>query len=227
MQTEKRRGQMIPRFMIYLSGLLIMTFGLVLIILADLGPASWDVLHLGLFYSFGLTIGTWSIIVGIVILTISALIVRSVPQFGAFLNMVLCGLFIDMYMMIPFLDSPSTFWEKCIMFVIGLLINGYGMGIYISASLGTGPRDSLMMAITSISGWKVGKVRVGIEVLALFLGVLLGGPLFWGTLVYGVAIGVFSGYALPQCQHITDTILNNLLQKNKVEGQRATNISNY
>lgn len=227
MQNRKKRGQLIPRFMIYIFGLLSMTFGLVFIILADLGPASWDVLHVGLYYSFGLTIGTWSIIVGIVILAISALIVRSIPQIGAFLNMILCGLFIDMYLLLPFLETPSTFFGKSIMFIIGLLINGYGMGIYISAGFGTGPRDSLMMAITTVSGWKVGKVRVGIEILALFTGVLLGGPLFWGTLVYGVAIGLIAGFALPQCQYFADTLLSHLKKKDKVKENPTTNISNY
>ena len=31
------------------------------------------------------------------------------------------------------------------MFALGILINCYGMGIYISARLGAGPRDSLML----------------------------------------------------------------------------------
>jgi uncharacterized membrane protein YczE len=99
------------------------------------------------------------------------------------------------------------------MFAIGLLVNGYGMGVYISAQLGTGPRDSLMMAITSKTVWKVGRVRMVIEVLALSIGWLLGGPLFWGTLVYGVAMGLITGYALPQCQYMADQILKKL-QKN-------------
>lgn len=207
MQIKNRRGQTGLRFIIYLFGLLVMMFGLVLIILADLGPAPWDVLHVGLYYSFGLTLGTWSIIVGIVILSLSAIIAKAFPKFGAFLNMILCGIFIDMYMMIPFLETPSTFIGKIIMFVLGLIINGYGMGIYISAQLGTGPRDSLMMAVTSMFGWKVRNVRIAIEVLALSIGWLLGGPLFWGTLVYGIAIGLIAGFALPQCQYLTDQIL--------------------
>lgn len=210
MQIKKRRGQTGSRFIIYLLGLLVMTFGLVLIILADMGPAPWDVLHVGLYYKFGLSIGTWSIIVGIIILAVSAMISRSIPQFGAFLNMILCGVFIDMYMMLPFLDTPSSLVGKIIMFSLGLLINGYGMGIYISAQLGTGPRDSLMLAIMSRTKWKVRNVRVTIEVLALLIGWLLGGPLFWGTLVYGIAIGLIAGFSLPQCQSITNMVLKKL-----------------
>jgi uncharacterized membrane protein YczE len=210
MQPRKNYGQTGPRFIIYLLGLLVMSLGIVLIILADLGPSPWDVLHVGLYYRFGLTIGSWSIIAGFMILTISALLSKSIPQSGAFLNMVLVGLFIDMFLMIPFLQTPSSFTGKILMFAIGLLINCYGMGLYISARLGAGPRDSLMLAITSKTGWKVGRVRIAIEVLAFTIGWQLGGPIFWGTIVYGILIGVLAGYAIPQCQNVTNKILRKL-----------------
>lgn len=210
MHPRKNRGQIAPRFIIYLLGLLVMSLGVVLIILADLGPSPWDVLHVGLYYRFGLTIGSWSIIVGFAILAISALLSKSIPKSGAFLNMVLVGLFMDMFLMIPFLQTPSSFSGKMLMFVLGLLINAYGMGLYISAQLGAGPRDSLMLAITSKTGWKVGRVRSVIEVLAFTSGWQLGGPIFWGTIVYGILIGVLAGYAIPQCQNITNKLLRKL-----------------
>jgi len=204
---KKYKGQIGPRFLIFLSGLLFMTFGIVLIIEADLGPASWDVLHMGLYYRFGLTIGSWSIIVGLFIVVLSSILLKSFPPIGTFINMLLCGIFIDMFLLIPFLGTPETYFGKMVMFLVGILINTYGMGIYISAQLGAGPRDSLMLAITSRTGWKVGKVRTTLEILAVLIGWLLGGPLFWGTIVYSILIGAIAGYALPQCQKLTDSIL--------------------
>ena len=111
-----------------------MTFGVVLIIVADLGPSSWDVLHIGLFYRLGLTIGTWSIIVGVFIVLLSALLLKSFPPVGTFLNMLLVGIFIDMFLLLPFLATPDSSAGKIVMFALGILINCYGMGIYISAS---------------------------------------------------------------------------------------------
>lgn len=204
---KKYFSQLGPRFLIFLLGLLIMTFGIVLIIVADLGPSSWDVLHIGLYYSFGLTIGTWSIIVGVGIVLLSAILLKSFPPIGTFLNMLLCGIFIDMFLLIPFLQTPDTIVGKIIMFLCGLFINSYGMGLYISARLGAGPRDSLMLAITSLTNWKVGPVRTTLEILAVLLGWQLGGPLFWGTIVYSVLIGVTASFTLPQTQKLTDFLL--------------------
>ena len=212
------KGQIVPRFLIFLIGLLVMTFGVVLIIVADLGPSSWDVLHIGLFYRLGLTIGTWSIIVGVFIVLLSALLLKSFPPVGTFLNMLLVGIFIDMFLLLPFLETPDSNAGKIVMFAVGILINCYGMGIYISARLGAGPRDSLMLAITSRTGWKVGPVRSTLEILAAIVGWQLGGPLFWGTIVYSVLIGVIAGFSLPQCQKLTDYVLNHW-QKHKQSKQ--------
>jgi uncharacterized protein len=193
-----------------------MSLGVVLLILANLGPTPWDVLHVGLYNQFGLTIGSWSIIVGILILTLSAIISKKFPQVGAFLNMVLIGLFIDMYMLIPFLQTPPTLIGKLIMFFFGILINGYGMGIYISARLGAGPRDSLMLALTSRTGWQLRNVRALIEIIALLAGWILGGPVFWGTIFIGMTMGWIAGFTLPQCQSLTDTILNARKRKKRL-----------
>jgi uncharacterized protein len=195
------------RWAIYFIGLLVMSFGIVLTIKADVGCAPWDVLHIGLYRKFGLTIGTWSIIVGIVILALSSLLVKQLPKLGAFLNMLFVGIFIDMYMMIPYLQTPATIAGRFAMLLIGIVIAGYGMGLYISAKVGAGPRDSLMLALMDLTGWKVQYIRIGMEGVVLLAGWLLGGPLSIGTLIFCVTIGSMAGIALPQCRKITERII--------------------
>jgi uncharacterized protein len=195
------------RWAIYFIGLLVMSFGIVLTIKADVGCAPWDVLHIGLYRKFGLTIGTWSIIVGIVILALSSLLVKQLPKLGAFLNMLFVGIFIDMYMMIPYLQTPATIAGRFAMLLIGIVIAGYGMGLYISAKVGAGPRDSLMLALMDLTGWKVQYIRIGMEGVVLLAGWLLGGPLSIGTLIFCVTIGSVAGIALPQCRKITERII--------------------
>jgi len=212
-----KRGQIGPRFLIYLMGLLVMSLGIVLLIVADLGASPWDVLHVGLHYQLGLSIGTWNIIVGIVILTATTIISKEFPQMGAFLNMILVGVFIDFYLLLPFIETPATLGGKMLMFVLGIFIYCYGMGLYISAQLGAGPRDGLMIALTSRTGWKIGRVRGCMEIIVLIIGWQLGGPLFWGTVVIGLAIGPIAGFALPQCQSLTNKFLGKLIKNESIE----------
>ncbi|MBN6887809.1 uncharacterized protein ACUXCC_002886 [Cytobacillus horneckiae] len=205
-----KRGQVGPRFLVYIIGLLVMSLGIVLLILADLGATPWDVLHVGLYFQLGLSIGSWSIIVGIFILIVASLISGELPKAGAYINMILIGVFIDLYLLLPFMQTPGSFTGKLLMFIAGIVIYCYGMGIYISARFGTGPRDSLMMALTTKTGWKVGPVRSCMEIIVLIIGWQLGGPVFWGTIVLSLSIGPIVGFALPQCQSLTDRFLARL-----------------
>ena len=227
---KKYRGQVLPRIAIYLSGLLVMSLGIVLLIKGSLGATPWDVLHVGLYYQLGLTIGSWSIIAGFVILGISAIMLREIPQIGAFANMVLVGVFIDMYLWMSFVDTPESLAGKILMFCIGMILQGYGMGMYISARFGAGPRDSLMMAIVARTSWKVGNVRSLIEVIVMAAGWQLGGPVYWGTIIFSLGIGQVTGLALPQCERAADTFLARLQarkkgkRKNKEETNRSATL---
>ncbi|PLR93757.1 YczE/YyaS/YitT family protein [Bacillus sp. T33-2] len=214
---EKRKGQVRPRFFIYITGLLVMSLGIVLLIKSDLGATPWDVLHIGLYHQLGLTIGSWSVLAGLFILTVAAILAKEIPQIGAFLNMILVGAFIDMYLWMSFLDTPSSTAGKTAMFAIGILLQGYGMGLYISAQFGAGPRDSLMIAISSRTGWQIRNVRALIEVIVLLAGWRLGGPVFWGTIFFSIFIGPIAGKALPQCQSITDKFLKAINRKRGIE----------
>ncbi|MBM7660708.1 putative membrane protein YczE [Bacillus mesophilus] len=195
------------KWLVFMIGLLVMSFGIVLMIKADVGSAPWDVFHIGLYKQFGLSIGTWSIIAGFFILLIASLLSKAWPKLGAFLNMLLVGIFIDLIMLLPFLKTPNSLLEQYLMLVIGILVIGYGIGLYISARCGAGPRDSLMLVLTQRTGWKVQYIRGAIEVVVLTLGFLLDGPVFVGTIVFCITIGPIVSFTLPQCEKLVDKIL--------------------
>ncbi|RBW70439.1 YczE/YyaS/YitT family protein [Bacillus taeanensis] len=197
------------RWLVFLIGLLIMAFGIALMIKANIGSAPWDVLHVGLYYQFGLTIGTWSIIIGFFIIGLTTLLTKQRPLFGAFLNMLLVGVFIDFYLLLPILKTPSSFMGKLVMLLIGIIVIGYGIGLYIAANCGAGPRDSLMLALTEKVGLKVQWVRGIMELVVLFFGWLLGGPVSIGTLIFSFSIGSIVGFTLPQCR----TFVNGIFER--------------
>lgn len=217
--VQKKTGQLGPRFFIFFTGLIIMSFGVVLLLKADLGVPPWDVLHVGLFLNFKLTIGTWNIIVGFAILALSSIISKQLPQVGAFLNMLTFGIFIDFYLALPFLTTPTSLLGKLIMLVAGIVIIGYGMGLYISASFGAGPRDSLMIALMEVTGWKISTIRGLIELTVLIIGWILGGPVFIGTILFTVIIGPVSGIVIPQCERFTNQLLT-LHRKRRLDSSK-------
>lgn len=194
------------RWSFFTIGLLVLAFGITLTIKGkDLGIGPWDVFHYGLFLKFGLTIGTWSIIAGLILLLVTGLATKTFPKIGAFLNMLLIGLFIDFFNFI--IPDTSSIVVQSILFATGTIIIGYGIGLYVSADFGAGPRDSLMLLIVEKTGWKIQWVRNGIEVAVFVLGWLLGGPVGIGTVIIAFFLGSVVGYALPQCQRFMRSLI--------------------
>ncbi len=207
MGEEKERtksGVYALRWLIFIIGNAVMAFGIVLMIVASLGNAPWDVLHIGLQLQFGLTIGLWAIIVGTVIIAVTCLLTKAWPKIGSVVNMLLIGMLIDVYMLIPWLTTPEHWFWKLVMLLAGIVVMGYGMGIYISARFGAGPRDGLMLAIVQLTGWKIQWVRSVMEVSVLLIGWLMGGPVFIGTLLFALLIGHVVALALSQCERWVD-----------------------
>ncbi len=66
---------------------------------------------------------------------------------------------------------------------------GAGSAFYISASMGAGPRDSLMLVISRRVGLRIGAARTALELAALVAGFALGGTAGIGTLVFALGIG--------------------------------------
>lgn len=200
------RKEWILRWSFFVFGLIILALGAALTIEGKLlGVGPWDVFHYGMFLKLGLTIGTWSIIIGFLLLTASSIATKKLPKIGAFLNMLLLGLFIDFFLwLLPGIDSLTG---ALLFFVLGVILMGYGVGLYVSADLGSGPRDSIMLLIVDKTGWSLQWVRNGMEVLVLILGWALGGPVGVGSVMIAFFLGPIVGFSLPQCK----TLLKNLL----------------
>ena len=179
----------------FLLGIVILALGVTLTVKANMiGVGSWDVLHIGLTNTFGLTIGTWSIIVGLSILAIDSVFMKRLPKIGTFLDMFLTGIFIDLFNF--WIPTVNGFFPQLIAFCIGLFFIGFGCGMYIVANLGVGPRDTLMLLFTNKLGWRVGRARTIMEVTVAIVGFLLGGPIGIGTVIMSFGLGPIVQWAL-------------------------------
>ncbi|MCF3942105.1 YczE/YyaS/YitT family protein [Oceanobacillus alkalisoli] len=194
------------RWLFFFIGIMLLGLGASLTIKGQrFGVGSWDVLHIGLFQNLGLSIGMWSIIAGIIVITIASIGLREFPRIGTFLNMILVGLFIDFFnWLIP---DPQTFPLQLVSFILGILLLGSGSGIYISADLGAGPRDSLMLLIVKKLKLSIRVARTMIEVIVAFAGFLLGGPIGLGTVIMAFGLGPVMQTALGYSKKILDDLM--------------------
>lgn len=187
------------RWTVFTVGLMVMSLGIALMIRAELGSAPWDVLHVGLFLNFGLTVGTWTILMGFLLLLLSTLITKQLPKLGAYANMLVVGLFVDMFLFL--IPAPELLVFQLLFLFLGIGIMGFGIGIYISPQMGAGPRDSVMLAIAERTPLSVARVRMYMEGSVLIIGWLIGGPVFIGTIIFSLAIGHITAWSLAICRN--------------------------
>jgi len=179
------------------AGLILYGISSSLLVLANLGLDPWDVFHQGLSRTFGLAIGTWAIIVGVVVLLLW-IPLRQRPGLGTVSNVVLVGL--TMNVVLGHVHPPHMLAVRIAFLLLGVLLNGIATGAYIGAGLGPGPRDGLMTGLAA-RGHSIRVVRTGLELTVLVTGWLLGGRVGVGTVVYAVAIGPLAHVFIPLFSH--------------------------
>lgn len=176
------------------AGLVLLGVGLGLTVAADLGVSPWDVLHQGLSQRLGITIGTASIAVGVLVL-LAWIPLRERPGVGTVMNVFVIGVTMDLTLLV--VDRPDELWARVLYLVFGVWLWGPGSGLYLGVGLGSGPRDGVMTGLAR-RGLRVGPVRTGIEVAALSIGFVLGGTVGIGTLVFALGVGPNVAWWLPR-----------------------------
>ncbi|WP_082238389.1 YitT family protein [Salinicoccus sp. YB14-2] len=190
------RNSIVKRWIFFVTGMIILSLGVTLTIKGRLlGLAPWDVLHYGLWQTFGLTIGTWAILVGAVIVIFTAVALKRLPKLGVYINMFTIGIFIDIFNYL--LPDVNGWIMHTLIFTAGLFVMAFGIAFYITPNLGAGPRDTLMLFFIEKFNLKLSSARNMMEIFALLAGFLLGGPVFIGTIIIVFLLGRLIEKFLP------------------------------
>ena len=174
------------RLAILFAGLGVYGLGVAMTVHAGIGIAPWDVLGQGLSIQTGLSFGVSTVIVSIVVL-LCWIPLRVKPGFATVANALTIGLFADFWLLM--LPDPGAYWQKLVMFLLGIVVIALATGLYISSRLGSGPRDGLMQGTANALDKPFWLVRTAYEGSVLTIGWLMGGQVREGTLIFAVTIG--------------------------------------
>ena len=170
-------------------------FGVYLTIHASMGAGPWDVLNLGLSKTFGMLYGTASITVSFFILLIDVLL-REPIGIAMIIDAIVVGKSVDFFNYIDVIPTPNNMVSSIIMCLIGLTIMGYTQAFYMAASLGCGPRDTLLVGLKKrLKKVPIGVVSIALLASATFIGYLLGGPVGIGTIICAFLSGPIMQFA--------------------------------
>ena len=174
------------RVCILFFGLAIFGLGDSLLVQGDVGNAPWAVFSQGLTFKTGLSIGWATFFISIFVLLIWIPLGEK-PGFGTLSNIVLIATFIEIGTNI--FPKQSSVLAGIVYSLVGIAMVGLGSALYITCGLGPGPRDGAMTGIHYKTGVRVGRVRMGIELVVLTIGWLMGGRVGIGTALFALLIG--------------------------------------
>lgn len=118
--------------------------------------------------------GQASIAIGGLIVVIDLVLGEKVGV-GTICNMLFISIFMDLLMINSLVHTFHNVIARIIMMLIGMFIIGIGSYFYISAGIGTGPRDGLMIALTKRTEKSVRFIRNSTEFSVLVIGYFFGG----------------------------------------------------
>ncbi|NYB73284.1 hypothetical protein HZF24_03930 [Sedimentibacter hydroxybenzoicus DSM 7310] len=216
-----------------LFGLFLYSVGLQLSVHANVGLAPWDAFSMGVSYITGITYGNVSILTGIVIIIVVAGFLKEKIGLGTILNTILIGVFFDLIQSINLIPFMTNFFSGVLMLLSGQVIVSLATYFYISSGMGSGPRDTLMVALIKLfPKVPIGVIRGSIEGTVLIIGFLLGAKVGIGTViaVFGIGFMLQITFKLLKFdikavvhENIFETFINvkNILMKNTIENSES------
>jgi uncharacterized membrane protein YczE len=171
---------------VLLVGLYAFGTGEALIVQGGLGVSPWTVLAQGLSTILPVSIGMATFLVSALVLLLW-IPLRERPGLGTIANAVVIA--VALQVGVALIPTPDAWLAQLALVLAGIAMIGLGSGLYLTTNLGPGPRDGWMTGIHRRTGWPVGRVRLGIELVVLGVGWLLGGTVGLGTVLFAVLIG--------------------------------------
>lgn len=182
----------------YVAGIIILSLGIALCIQSLLGTSPFDALLVGLYRTFGLTIGSWEVVVGTTMIIGNAIAEKKQPEWMGFITSILTGVGIDtwLFLLKPSI-APITWPMQSIVLIAGIICTAIGTSLYLQSRISPNPMDRSMLILVEKLQWSISKARIVINVLLVTLAFIFGGAIGIGTVINALFSGMLIGILIP------------------------------
>lgn len=196
---KEKNGSLVLRILFSAIGLAICGVGVGVFLFAGLGVDSASVFETGCANVIGLSYGTTTAIINMVILIVVFAIDRSYINISSILAIFLIG-YVGEYtgkLLACLVLGEVSLVVGIILALIGCAVMAVGISMYIAVGLGVGAIDLLSEIISDRMKWQYRWVRVTIDVLFVLVGWALGGKFGLGTIMVAVLLGPMIQFVRP------------------------------
>lgn len=196
------------KYVFYVLGIIILTFGISVTIQSDLGTSPFDALIVGLSENAGLTVGSWEVIIAFLLICCNSMLKRQRPEFSGMITAFITGIGIDLWLFfLHRIITPELWYGKAGCFAIGLVVIGIGTAIYLHTNFAPIPVDRLTLIIRELTGRSIFFSRTVIYLVFFILALILKGPVGVGTFFTVCLGGMILHFFMPITGRWIDGIL--------------------
>lgn len=209
-------SRQIERLVWFSAGILINSFGIVLITKGALGTSQISSIPYVLSLQMpSISFGMFSFIMNMVYIVLQALLLRRQFKPIQLLQIVVNVVFsasIDVFMAMLSFYAPQQLFTRVLSAVAGCIVLAFGISVEVAPNLIMVPGEGIVAAISKVSGRRFGSVKVVFDVTLILIAALLSWLFFGnivgvgvGTLLSAVSVGQFVNLInrhVPLLQHI-------------------------
>lgn len=209
-------SRQIERLVWFSAGILINSFGIVLITKGALGTSQISSIPYVLSLQLpSISFGMFSFIMNMVYIVLQALLLRRQFKPIQLLQIVVNVVFsasIDVFMAMLSFYAPQQLFTRVLSAVAGCIVLAFGISVEVAPDLIMVPGEGIVAAISKVSGRRFGSVKVAFDVTLILIAAALSWVFFGdlvgvgvGTLLSAVSVGQFVNLInrhVPLLQHI-------------------------
>lgn len=184
-------SRQIERLVWFSAGILINSFGIVLITKGALGTSQISSIPYVLSLQLpSISFGMFSFIMNMVYIVLQALLLRRQFKPIQLLQIVVNVVFsasIDVFMAMLSFYAPQQLFTRVLSAIAGCIVLAFGISVEVVPDLIMVPGEGIVAAISKVSGRRFGSVKVVFDVTLILIAALLSW-LFFGNIV-GVGVG--------------------------------------
>ncbi len=180
---------------VLLLGVLLLSIGGALFLTANIGSDSLMVFNQGISVVLKTKVGLAIMISNIIALFIIFFINKKTLGLGSLAIIFLLGPTIQIIKDANIFKTPNTLILQILIVLIGIVIGGLGLALYMYADLGLSPFEGIIVTISNETKVRFGIIKIIFDAIYFTTGALLGGVFGIGSIMtvflYGPTIDMF------------------------------------
>lgn len=163
------------RMIYYIAGYILLSLGVTLTLLSELGAGGWDALVQNLYKMTSITMGIWLFIIAVVLVLAASIIKRQFPDIKVMFVAFITGKFIDFWYYIVF-DSMEfeNIMGRLTILLLGLFIIAFGSAMIFVTHLPKNHTETFVFSIVDTFSFQYKSVKTIADTCALCLALAFG-----------------------------------------------------